>query len=55
MNVPTMDTICLKINTIYKYLYFYIRIVKICFQRNSKLDRIANRAALKDRWLIASV
>ena len=54
MNMPTFDSICMKINGIYKPLYFYMRILRICFQNNSKLDRIASKAVVMDRWLLAA-
>lgn len=54
MNMPTFDSICMKINGIYKPLYFYMRILRICFQNNSKLDRIAGKAVVKDRWLLSA-
>ena len=54
MNMPTFDSICMKINGIYKPLYFYMRILRICFQNNSKLDRIVSKAVVMDRWLLAA-
>lgn len=54
MNIPTFDSICMKINGTYELLYFYMRILKICFQNNNKLDRIAGKAVVSDRWLLAA-
>lgn len=54
MNMPTFDSICMRINGVYEPLYFYMRILRICFQNNSKLDRIASKAVVSDRWLLAA-
>ena len=54
MNIPTFDSICMKINGSYELLYFYMRILKICFQNNNKLDRIAGKAVVSDRWLLVA-
>ena len=55
MNRPTFDSFCAQVDAIYPKLKLYMHILKICFQNNDKLDRIASIVATKDRWFIESI